>query len=251
MSKAVFEYAHEAIERAYQEQDQIFIEKETDYVFSKLIANLSTLFSDKLAAIHMNNISFSPDYLSSTKHKNNLFKWLNRIYNIDLPASDLEFGKLKIDFELWYYELGGDRIEFIYQKSYLLKPSDAAKALGISNVTLHKYIKQGLEYLENGSQNKIPKHAVELLRDPVYGVLMQMIGQKKKQLNQSPAERLGEIYQEVAELQLKYGAKTSEEAFRDYNGDEMDDPTDYYRWKDLNEEMDEILKTSGGMKLFE
>lgn len=108
---------------------------------------------------------------------------------------------MKIDFEIWYYDLGGEHIEFFYQKEYLLKPKDAAESLGVSTVTLNKYIKQGLECVDNGSQNKIPKHAVE---------------------------RLGEIYQEIAELQLKYKAKTYEEAFAEYNGDDMDDPTDYY-----------------------
>jgi hypothetical protein len=248
MSKAIYEYAHDQIELAYQEHNQVSIEKETDYIFTKLLANLSTLFPDKLASISINNISFSMHYLLSPKHKKNLFKWLDRLRNMELPASDIDFGKLKIDFELWYYEMGGDFIEFSYQKSYLMKPNEAATALGISTVTLNKYIKQGLECLDNGSQNKIPKHAVELLRDPVYGVLMQMLGQKKKHLNQTPAERMGEIYQEIAELQLRYGVMTFEEAFREFNGDEMDDPTDYYRWKDLVEELDEILKIAGGIK---
>ncbi len=219
----------------------------TDYIFSKLLAGLSTLFSDKVAGITIHDISFSPEYLFSPKHKKNLFKWLDRLNKIEWPADDIDFGKLKIDFELWYYELGGDFIEFSYQKNYLIKPSEAAEQLGVSTVTLNKYIKQGMECLNNGSQNKIPKYAVELLRDPVYGVLMQMIGQKKKRMQQPPSERLGEIYKEIAEYQIKYGTETYQEAFSEYDGDEMDDPTDYNHWKDLVEESTEILKMAGGI----
>lgn len=250
MSQAIYEYAHSQIQLAYEQHNQLFIAKETDYIFNKLLASLSTLFPDKLAGISISKdeFAFTPEFLFSPKHKKNLFKWLDRLYHIELPATDLEFGKLKIDFEIWYYELGGEHVEFSYQKEYLLKPKDASKALGISTVTLNKYIKQGLECLDNGSQNKIPNHAIELLRDPVYGILMQMVGQKKKRLSLTPVERLGEIYQEIAGLQIKYGTKTYQEAFAEYNGDEMDDPTDYYRWQDLVEELEEILKIAGGMK---
>ncbi|WCF11387.1 DNA-binding protein (plasmid) [Paenibacillus thiaminolyticus] len=250
MSKAIYDYSHDQIEYGFQNQNQVVIEKETDYIFNKILAAMSTLFPDKLTGITIENDGFnlSSDFLFSPKHKKNLFKWLDRLSSMKLPASDIDFGKLKIDFEIWFYELGGECIEFHYPKSYLLKPSEAKEALGVSNVTLNKYVKQGMECLDNGSQHKIPKHAVELLRDPVYGVLMQMIGQKKKRLNQSPSERLAEIYQEIAELQLKYKKKTYQEAFADYNGDEMDDPTDYYRWMDLTEEMEEILRLAGGIK---
>ncbi|MFD0715484.1 DNA-binding protein [Paenibacillus sp. GCM10027626] len=250
MSKAIYDYSHEQIERAFEHRNQIVIEKETDYIFNKLLAAISTLFPDKLTGITISNdeFTFTTDYLFSPKHKKNLFKWLERLRSMELPASDIDFGKLKTDFEIWYYELGGEHIEFNYPKSYLLKPSEAADALGISTVTLNKYVKQGLECLENGSQHKIPKHAVELLRDPIYGILMQMIAQKKKRLRQTPSERLAEIYQEIAELQLKYQKRTSKEAFSEFNGDEMDDPTDYYRWTDLEKEMEEILRIAGGIK---
>ncbi|THF74176.1 DNA-binding protein [Cohnella fermenti] len=223
------------------------MEKETDYIFTKVLALLSTLHSDKLIGIKISHdeVAYKPEYLFSPKHKSNLFKWLKRLYATRFPASDLDFGKLKVDFETWYYDLGGTSIEFVYHDSYLLKPMDAAAALGISKVTLNKYIKLGLECLDNGSQHKIPKHAVELMKDPVYSIRMQMNYQKKKMLEQTPEERLLEITREIAELQLKYGKKTYQEAFRVHES-QLDDPVDFYRWKDLAEELDEILKVAGG-----
>jgi len=249
MSKVIYEYAHRQIELAFEQKDELYIEKETDYIFTKILALLSTLFPDKLMGIKISKEEFkyTSDYLISSKHKKNLFKWLERLSSMHFPASDLDFGKLKVDFETWYYDLGGTSIEFNYHDSYLLKPKDAAEMLGISKVTLNKYIKQGLECMNNGSQNKIPKHAIELMRDPVYSIRMQMNYQKKKKLEQSPEERLFEIIQEIAELQLKYGRKSYQEAFTEPES-ELDDPIDLYRWKDLTEEMDEILKIAGGAK---
>jgi len=249
MSKAIYEYTHRQIELAFEQKNELYIEKETDYIFTKILSLLLTLFSDKLIGIKMNadELKYSPDFLFSSTHKKNLFKWLDRLHAMRFPASDLDFGKLKVDFETWYYDLGGSAIEFIYHDDYLLKPKDAAETLKISKVTLNKYIKQGLECLDNGSQNKIPKHAIELMRDPVYSIRMQMNFQKKKKLEQSPEERLLEISQEIAELQLKYGKKTYQEAFTVSESD-MDDPIDLYRWKDLTEEMDEIIQVAGGAR---
>lgn len=249
MSKGLYEYSHRQIELAFEQKNELYIEKETDYIFTKTLALLSTLFSDKLVGIKISNehFEYTNEYLFSSKHKKNLLKWLERLPALHFPANDLDFGKTKVDFETWYYDLGGTSIRFIYQDNYLLKPKEAAALLGISKVTLNKYIKQGLESMDNGSQNKIPKHAVELMRDPVYSIRMQMNDQKKKKLEQTPADRLADINQEMTELQLKYGKKTYQEAFVIHES-ELEDPIDLYRWQDLTEEMDEILKIAGREK---
>ncbi|MFC0216617.1 hypothetical protein ACFFK0_29910 [Paenibacillus chartarius] len=130
--------------------------------------------------------------------------------------------KLKIDFENWYYQLGGEHIGFIYDEDYPLTPQEAAKALGVLKVTLNKYIKQGLECMDNSSRKKIPSYAIEILKDPVYAILMQKTAQEKRLRNQTPHERLAEINSEIAELQMKYGKETFEETFAGHNGDEME-----------------------------
>lgn len=248
MSKNIYDYTQEQIQKGFEDHNELIIEKETDFIFNKLINSMVTVFHDKIDGIKLSNtiFTYSSEYLFSEKHKKNLFKWLDRLVKLELPISDADFGKIKIDFENWYYQLGGENIEFVFQKSYLLTPQEAADALGVSKVTLNKYIKQGLECLDNGTHNKIPKYAVEIMRDPVYSILMQHIAQERKIRNQSPADRLAEINQEITTLQYKYKVATFEEAFGAYNGDEMDDPTDYYHWKDLLEEMQDILKLGGG-----
>jgi AAA+ ATPase superfamily predicted ATPase len=76
--------------------------------------------------------------------------------------------------------------------------------------------------------------------DSVYYIRMQMLAEEKKLLTQSTAERMLEIKREISELQLKYSQQTFKDAFGEYSGDDMDDPADYYRWGDLEEEMMEL-----------
>lgn len=126
-----------------------------------------------------------------------------------------------------------------------MTPTEVAKLLNISTVTLNKYVKQGLECVNTTAHKKIPRHAIEVMKDPVYALLMQMVAQKRKRLNQSPKERLIEINEELASFQIKYRKRTFAEQFGQLTGDDLDDPADYYRWKHLEEEMQEILRLGG------
>jgi len=244
MSKAIYEMTENNIAIAYQDQNENAIEKETDYILNKLVTIMLSISSDNLKGItfHKSGINFSTEYLLSAKHRKNLLNWLKRIKNLDGPPTNLEFGKLKIDLESWYYQLGGESIHFEYQDEYLLTPREVAEELGVSKVTLNKYIKQGLECIDTRSHNKIPKFIVDIWKDPVYAIRLQMISQEKKKNTQSPSDRLHEINDELSELQVKYGSATYQEAFKDFDGDSMDDPSDYYSWKDLEVEKTDIIK---------
>jgi excisionase family DNA binding protein len=250
MSQAILELTVKSIDNGYRNHNESVIEKETDYVLGKIITSLLSIFPDKLTGITLDKfgIAFNKRYLISEAHKKHLMKWLDRLTAMEHPSSVAEFGKLKIDFQTWYYKMGGESINFLYHDSYLLTTSEAAEALGVSKVTVNKYIKQGLECVDTTSHRKIPKHAVEVWKDPVYAIKMQMIAQEKMRLEQTPEERLLEIGAEISRLQFKYKALTVAEAFKEYDGDEMDDPTDYYLWRDLEEEQEELIRESGGQK---
>ncbi|WP_051318381.1 hypothetical protein [Cohnella thermotolerans] len=132
MSQAVFELTKQQVEIGYKKKDEQILEKETDYIFSKIVTTILSLFPDKIKGIQFDrqSLALTNEILFSEKHKKNLFKWLNRLIHLDSPCSDLEFGKLKIDFEHWYYELSGEHIEFIYEDSYLgLAEQDQFKLL--------------------------------------------------------------------------------------------------------------------------
>jgi hypothetical protein len=166
MSKAVYDATQDQIQLGYANQNGPIIEKETHFIFDKIITSLFSLCHDKIMAVKLDRqvLTLSAEYLLSDKHKKNLLKWLERLIQLEHPVSDLDFGKLKIDFENWYYELGGESIEFVYNDAYLLTPQEAADLLGVSKVTLNKYIKQGLECKDTTSHKKIPKYAIEIMK---------------------------------------------------------------------------------------
>ncbi|WP_368901909.1 helix-turn-helix transcriptional regulator [Oceanobacillus oncorhynchi] len=117
---------------------------------------------------------------------------------------------------------------------------EAAEQLGVSKSTLNTYIKQGLETVNISSQPQISKHTIELLKNPVECIRMQINFQEQYLRNQSPEERLSEINEKLSELQIKYNSSSFDEAFKDFNGDSMEDPYDYYLWRDLEEEKEEF-----------
>ncbi|TCP28858.1 hypothetical protein EV207_11594 [Scopulibacillus darangshiensis] len=244
MSQVIYKMTESNIDIAYREHNKFVIEKETDYILNKLITIMLSGFSDKLKGITFDKsgIQFTADYLFSEKHRDNLFTWLKRMTTIEIPSLDLDFGKLKIDLENWYYQMGGENIHFEYHESYLLTPKEASEQLGVSKVTLNKYIKQGLECVDTTSHRKIPKYIIDIWKDPVYAIRLQMIAQEKKRRNQAPIERLKEINNELTEFQVKYKSASFQEAFKEFNGDSMDDPSDFYTWRDLEAEKQDIIQ---------
>ncbi|WP_164523112.1 DNA-binding protein [Paenibacillus baekrokdamisoli] len=248
MSLAIYDATKTQIQTAFEHKNEPILEKETHFIFDKLLTVFITMSSDKVKSIKMDANVLSiikPAYLFSPEHHANLLNWLARLIDIKMPLSDLDFGKLKIDFEHWYYELGGTEIQFEYHDSYLLTPAEAADALGVSTVTIHKYAKQGMEMVENSKHKKYPKYVVEIMKNANYSFLMRINYQNQKIRNQTPKERLKEVNAAITEFQVLYGTMHCKDQFGEYD-DSMDDPTDYYRWKDLEEEQAELFKLIGG-----
>lgn len=248
MATTMLENTKDDIQKAYEVKSLPKIGKETLYVFDRVVHFMLSSFKDRLKGItfEKNDIEFDENYLLSQKNYDHLLKTLRFIFEISLPVSDSDFGKIKIDIECWYYDMGGEGMYFEYQEDYLLTPKQASEQLGISNVTLNKYTKQGLEIVDTTSHNKIPKHAVELWKDPVYAIRMQMLSREKELQNQRPEERLKEVREEIIELQKKYKAKTMRQAMDNQNItdlDIIDDPSDFRNWEDLEEEQEDILET--------
>ncbi|WP_188386183.1 helix-turn-helix domain-containing protein [Ornithinibacillus halotolerans] len=241
MSVAVLEETKKDIHEAFHSNNIAKIEKETSYILNYLIVTMRDIFDDRLTDIKIKPVDYNHSYVSSQKNLQKLNAWLTVFDEINNPCSDFEFGKFKHNLEYWYYEIGGKQITFNYHKDYLLTPTEAAKELGVSTVTINKYIKQGLEEVDTNSHKKIPKHAIQLWKDTSYTIKVKALAQKRKLQNQSPKERISEINEELLELQLKYGVRTWQEAFGDYNIVEMEDRADYYDWQDLEDEKEMLL----------
>lgn len=247
MSVALLDQTKDDIQEAYQANSLPKIEKETLYVFDRVVHFMLSAFRNRLKGITFETSEFNFDeiYIRSNKNMESMYKTLEFISQIKLPVSDFDFGKMKVDMERWYYRMGGEGMYFEYLAEYLITPKEAAELLGISNVTLNRYMKQGLEAIDTTSHHKIPKHAVALWQDPVYAIHMQMLAQEKKLQNQTLEERLKDVLEEITELQKEYKAKTISKALAKNKIDDidaLDDPSDFRKWKDLEEEKDELIK---------
>lgn len=247
MSLVMLENTKDDIQEAYQTNSILKIGKETLYVFDRVVHFMLSAFKDRLKGITFETIEFDFDetYLLSQKNMNHMLKTLEFINQIKFPVSDFDFGKMKVDMERWYYLIGGEGMYFEYREEYLITPKEATDLLGVSNVTLNKYMKQGLETIDTTSHHKVPKHSVVLWKDPVYAIRMQMLAQEKKLRNQTRDDRLKEVRDEIIELQKEYKAKTIREAMDKNNIsniDAMDDPSDFRTWEDLEEEQEELLE---------
>lgn len=247
MSLAIYENTEYDIQKAYEAESIPKIAKETQYVFDRMIHFMLSTFKNRLKGITFETNDFTVDeaYLLSDKNKKHLSKMIQFLKQVTFPISDTDFGKIKFDLERWYSNMGGEKMYFEYQEGYLITPKEAADLLSVTTVTINKYIKQGLETIDTTSHRKIPKHAIELWRDPVYAIRIQMLSQQKKMQNQTAEERLKEVRDEIIELQKKYKAKTSEKALADrgiINLDAFDDPAPFREWMDLEEEHEELLE---------
>lgn len=247
MSVVMLENTKDDIQKAYKAKSLPKIGKETLYVFNRVVTYMLSSFKDRLKGITFETFDFDFDekYLLSQKNMDYMLKLLESIMQVRVSKlSDFDFGKMKVDLERWYYHMGGEGMYYEYQENYLITPKEAAELLGVSTVTLNKYMKQGLETVDTTSHNKIPKHAIALWKDPVYAIRMQILTQEKKNLNQTLDERLQEVREEIFELQKEYKVKTIQEALKKYkmgNLDAMDDPADFRKWKDLVKEHDQLL----------
>lgn len=63
-------------------------------------------------------------------------------------------------------------------------------------------MKRGFECVDTTNHHKIPKHAVEVWKDPIYTIKMQMLAQKKKIQNQTSEERIKKTYEELLDFQM-------------------------------------------------
>lgn len=233
MSVALQEVVKQDIDRAYNEKIVSRMEKETRYILSQLVTMIMWNFEDRLEGIIVKKFDFDKDYLTSEQNRNMLMKWLQRMAEMNPNMSDLEFGKLRVDLESWIYRLGGKNVKFNYTEEYLLTPQEASKILGVSKVTVNKYIKMGLEAIDTTSHRKIPKHAVELWKNTIYSLKMQDLYNKRKMLTQTTEEKLMDVKEKILHFQKKYGKQTSAEAFEGCEIDELDNPYDYWEWRDL------------------
>lgn len=206
-------------------------------VMQSIVVNLMSSFPDKLVSVRLSRSTVliaDPNLLLSEEYLDRLKYW------VDLMSEDLNkknFGKLKLEFEDWYYYITSDgTIDFEYQKSYLLRTKEAMEMLNVSKPTLLTYVEQGLESANTTDHKKIPKHAVELWNESE-AFIMQWVHQVRRMRVETDEDKLVRISAEIKKFEEVYegpfgevfGKLSSKEA------DERNDASNYYDWKDLEE----------------
>lgn len=253
LPSAILDKTKEEIERGIDHRKADALYESIEGVFATLILKFLRTFSHKILSINVDTQEMIDSFKNSphtlqVQKLDALIDWINRFAGSAPTITDVQFGKLKIDLEFLFLDFGGKHIDFNYREDYLLTPKEAANKLSVSRVTFNKYVDNGLEVVNTTLHKKVPEFVVELWNDPAYCLKMQMIYQKKKFESQSPSERLVEVSEEIKQLQTKYHCESFSEAFKDYAGDEMDDPSDYWNWRELEEERSELEKNIRGKR---
>lgn len=182
MNEALVEQIKEDIERAFHNRDSIKIQKETLFIFDRVIHFLLSHGKNRLRGITFENneINFNEKYLLSKKNKSQIYRMLGEISEAKQYIKDSTFGRLRIDIERWYRHFGGEAIHFEYKRNYLITRQKATEFLGISIELLNEFTNQGLETTNTRDTRCIPMHAVVLWKNPVYAIRMQMLEHEKQ-----------------------------------------------------------------------
>lgn len=242
MNYVIYEEKVNEIKLAFMEKNMSKIKNLTYFTLLSIIESLLEAYKNRIKYIIFDpsKIMFDEQYVSSEENRKALLRWLKEIISMDNSMNDYEFGKLKIELEEWFFNIGGCDLRFEYQNSYLLNQNEVVEKLGVSIIDL---IKRGAEYTINDSKYQIPKHIVYLWQDAVYSLKIQILYNNRKLREQEPLERYQEVKDEIFEFQMKYRAKTSKEAFPVFDENNMDDQDiiEFYEWSALEEEY-QLLK---------
>lgn len=244
MSNDILNILSHNIEEAFKTKNVYVLEKETTFIILSIFQTFMDKFNDQIRYIKSDlmTCSLNHEYLLSPGHLTHLRNWIHYLKSMDTMET-FNFGKLKLDLEEWYYNIGGTNLIVKYCESYLLDISEVTKILNISKSTLHTYIEVGFECIDT---KKFPKCTVELWKNPSYMLKMQRLFQNKQMRELTVADHYKKISQEIADLELSYGG-TFNEIFYQYNGDDMEDwnlANDYRTWRDLLYEKAQLISST-------
>lgn len=236
------------IDEGYKNMRIPKIQKETQFILNSIIIRMINSFQDRIYGISIEPFEMNQLYIISDKNKKQLYNWIQRWDDIKPGIDNISFGKIKIELESWFYDLGGKYFHIFYRENFLLSPKEAAKKLGVSTDEIHDYVKMGLEIIQTSTEYKVPKDAVELWPNTVYCLKIQKLYHQKKVATQTLEEQLQDIREKILDYQKQYKKLTSKEAFAGVDIESLDNPYDYREWQELENLEEKILKRIIGEK---
>lgn len=152
------------------------------------------------------------------------------------------FAKAKYYLDKLFYDLTEQGyITYLYDQSHLISSEEVRKQLGISRPTLSRYVERGLETTNAKSHKSYPSHVVFYWKDGKWVSRIQTLFQLFKLRNRTQKDVIKELELEDKKYRKLYGNKPFSEVFLDVvNPDDLKEPEDYYNWKDIVEELQEV-----------
>lgn len=159
------------------------------------------------------------------------------------------FANLKYYLDTVFFELTlQGTLEYLYKKEYMLSSKDLCDALKISRSTLFRYKDLGLESVEGFGHKTYPCHNVYYWNNSLWSSRIQSLYQCNKIRNRTDLDIILELVAKVNYYKERYGGPFSM-VFKDIidgNMDvyDLDEPGEYYDWKDSLEELEELQSKS-------
>ena len=148
------------------------------------------------------------------------------------------FAQVKYALDKFFYEMTERGVlNYTYQNDYLIPSSKLGKSLNISRATIHRYKELGMESVDGVGHHSYPKHNEFYWKDGMWSSRIQALYQGFKIRNQTKDELIVEIERELDVYEKQYGG-TFKEVFGNVTDPyQLDDPDDYFDWKELLEDL--------------
>ena len=155
------------------------------------------------------------------------------------------FAEVKYYLDKLFYEITEKGVlEYTYQSDYLMTSYELGKLLNISRATIHRYKELGLESVDTIGHKSYPAHNVFYWSEGVWAARIQVLYQSFKVRSQTKESLIAEMEKELDNYKKVYGG-SFEEVFKDLKDPyELDEPDDYFNWRDLIEELKDINEQS-------
>jgi len=165
--------------------------------------------------------------------------------NKEIKSKDVSmknFARVKHALDKLFYVITVQGIlEYTYQESYLISSSELEKRLNVSQTNIRLYEKLGMESVQGVGHHFYPKHNEFYWKSEAWSSRIQVLYQGFKVRNRSREKLISEIERELDVYQKLYNGTFHEVFGNIVDPYELDEPDDYFEWKELTEDLKKAL----------
>lgn len=214
--------------------------KENKELIMSYIVTIREKFNSYVSSM---TLSTSTTFKATCSPPTQLTDKLNELLQDGEPFSVELFANIKYILDKLFYELTEQGIiQYTYHEEALINAEQLEKELDISNVVLLRYVEHGLEAVFNSTTNEYqyPIHNKIYWSDGLMASRVQVLYLSYKLRNRTTEDVIEELKKEISTFERSYNG-TFNEVFKEVsNPDSLDEPNDYYDWKDALDELKEL-----------